>query len=191
LRYESRPVATIDDALRARVREMFDLMYAAKGIGLAANQVGLPFRFFVLNLSSDPSKPEEEQVFLNPEIVKKHAGIVGEEGCLSFPGVYANVQRARKIRVQAFNLEGQPIDIEAHDLFSRAVQHELDHLDGQLFIDRLTPDLRDKVDTKVRTIEVDFRKAQAAGDYPSDAEIQRRLDEMAKGGLVPPGDLGI
>ncbi|MDB5349252.1 MAG: peptide deformylase [Planctomycetota bacterium] len=185
LRYESRPIATINDALRARVREMFDLMYAAKGIGLAANQVGLPLRFFILNLSADPGKPEEEVVFLNPEIVKRHASIEGEEGCLSFPGLYSQVQRARKVRVQAFNLEGQPIDIEAHDLFSRAIQHELDHLDGNLFIDRLTPDLRDKVETKVRTIESGFRKAQAAGEYPSDAEILRELGAIAATGAVP------
>src|SRR3954447_21519927 len=107
LRYEARPVAAIDEALRGRVREMFDLMYAAKGIGLAAPQVGLPYRFFVLNLSADPEKRDEEMVFLNPEIVKRHASIEGEEGCLSSPGLYANVQRARKVRIQAFNLEGE------------------------------------------------------------------------------------
>lgn len=185
LRYKSRPVATIDDALRGRVRAMFDLMYAAKGIGLAANQVGLPFRFFILNLSADPEKTEEEQVFLNPEIVKRHASIEGEEGCLSFPGVYSNVQRAKKVRVQAYNLDGQPIDIEAHDLFSRAIQHELDHLDGHLFIDRLTPDLREKVEVRVRGVEADYRKAQAAGEFPPDDEIRRRLDAMAAGGTIP------
>lgn len=187
LRYEARPVATIDESLRGVVREMFDLMYAAKGIGLAANQVGLPYRFFVLNLTADPEQKDQEQVFLNPEIVKRHASIEGEEGCLSFPGLYANVQRARKIRVQAYNLDGQPVDVEAHDLFSRAVQHELDHLDGRLFIDRLTPDLLDKVEAKVRGFERDFRKAQEAGEYPSDAEIVRQLDAL-KNGTVRPGD---
>lgn len=187
LRYEARPVATIDESLRGVVREMFDLMYAAKGIGLAANQIGLPYRFFVLNLTADPEQKDQEQVFLNPEIVKRHASIEGEEGCLSFPGLYANVQRARKIRVQAYNLNGQPIDVEVHDLFSRAVQHELDHLDGRLFIDRLTPDLFDKVEAKVRGFERDFRKAQEAGEYPSDAEIVRRLDAL-KNGTIRPGD---
>ena len=188
LRYKSRPVATIDDALRGRVRAMFDLMYAAKGIGLAANQVGLPFRFFILNLTADPEKRDEEQVFLNPEIVKRHASIEGEEGCLSFPGLYSQVLRARKVRVQAFNLDGQPIDVEAHDLYSRAIQHELDHLDGHLFIDRLTPDLREKVEARVKGIESDFRKAQASGEFPPDDEIIRRLDAMADSGAVPPGD---
>jgi peptide deformylase len=185
LRYKSRPVATIDESLRGVVRRMFDLMYEAKGIGLAANQVGLPYRFFVLNLSADPEQKDQERVFLNPEVVKRHSSIVGEEGCLSFPGVYANVQRARKVKVQAYDLTGQPIEVEGEELFSRAMQHEIDHLDGTLFIDRLTPDLRDKVEAKIRAIKTDFRKAQAAGEFPSDAEISRRLEAIQPGDPLP------
>ena len=86
LRYASRPVTQIDDDLRATVRAMFELMYDAKGIGLAANQVALPFRFFVLNLTADPEQKDQEQVFINPEIVKRHSSIEDEEGCLSLPG---------------------------------------------------------------------------------------------------------
>ena len=93
LRYESRPVTQIDDDLRAKVRAMFDLMYEARGIGLAANQVALPFRFFVLNLTADPEQKDQEQVFINPEIVKRHSSIEDEEGCLSFPGLYFKVKR--------------------------------------------------------------------------------------------------
>lgn len=185
LRYVSRPVETIDDTLRAQVREMFRLMYEARGIGLAANQVGLPYRIFVLNLTADPEKPEEERVFLNPEILKRHSSLVGEEGCLSFPGLFADVQRARKIRVVSYNLDGQPVEEEATDLFSRAIQHELDHVDGKLFIDRLAPDLRDKIEVKVRGFESDFRKAQAAGEWPPDEEIARQLDGMAREAAVP------
>ncbi len=181
LRYESRPVTRIDENLRARIREMFDLMYEAKGIGLAANQVGIPLRFFIINLSADPTQPEEERVFLNPEIVKRHSSIVGEEGCLSFPGLYADVQRARKIRVQGFDLQGQPFDLEAQDLFGRAIQHELDHIDGKLFIDRLSPDLREKVDVKVHNFETEFRKSQIACEWPSDADMARQLDDLASG----------
>ena len=95
LRYSSRPVTQIDDELRATVRSMFELMYAAKGIGLAANQVALPFRFFILNLTADPEQKDQEQVFINPEIVKRHSAVEDEEGCLSLPGLYANV-RARQ-----------------------------------------------------------------------------------------------
>ncbi len=121
---------------------MFDLMYEAKGIGLAANQVGIPYRFFVLNLTADPEKKDQEQVFINPEIVKRHSSIEDEEGCLSFPGLYAKVRRARKIKVRAFDLEGNPVELDAEDLASRAIQHETDHLAGRLFIDLSSPPSR-------------------------------------------------
>jgi peptide deformylase len=181
LRYVSRPVERIDDALRARVREMFDLMYDARGIGLAANQVALPFRFFILNLTADPEKREEERVFINPEIVKRHALLEEEEGCLSFPGLYGKVPRARKIRLKAYNLDGEPIEIEADDLFSRALQHETDHLSGKLFIDTLLSESRVTLAPKIRELEIQFRQAQAAGEYLGDEELKRQLDELAGG----------
>ena len=106
-------------------------------MGLAANQVGLPYRFFILNLTADPEQKDQELVFINPEIVKRHSSIEDEEGCLSLPGVYSKVRRAKKIKVRAFNLAGELVEHEADDLFSRAVQHETDHLDGKLFIDYL------------------------------------------------------
>ena len=93
-------------------------MYAFKGIGLAANQVALPYRFFVLNLTADPAQGDQEQVFFNPEIVKRHSSIEAEEGCLSFPGVYAQVRRARKIKLRAFDLAGEPVEVEATDLLA-------------------------------------------------------------------------
>src|SRR5262245_10841022 len=107
---------------------MFDLMYEARGIGLAANQVAIPRRFFVLNLTADPEQKDQERVFINPEIVKRHAAIQEEEGCLSFPGLYGKVQRARKIRVQAYDLDGNPVELDAEELLGRAIQHETDHL---------------------------------------------------------------
>ena len=180
LRYESRPVARIDDALRAIVREMFGLMYDAKGIGLAANQVGLPYRVFVLNLTADPAQPDQERVYINPEIVKRHASIEDEEGCLSFPGLYGMVRRAKKIRVLAYDLEGREVDQEAEDLFGRAIQHETDHLGGRLFIDHLSPPDLASASAKIREIEADFRRAQAAGEFPTDVEIKRQLDRLSK-----------
>jgi peptide deformylase len=181
LRYESRPVTRIDDALRANVRQMFDLMYEARGIGLAANQVALPVRLFLLNTTADPEQPDQEKVLINPEIIKRHSSIEDEEGCLSFPTVYAKVRRARKIRVRYFNLDGEEIEEEANDLLSRAVQHELDHLDGRLFIDHLSPPARNAVAGKLREFELVFRQAQAAGEVPSDDEIKRQLDDLANG----------
>ena len=188
LRYESRPVVRIDEPLRKTVRRMFELMYEAKGIGLAANQVGLPFRFFVLNLTADPEQKDKELVFLNPEIVKRHAMIEEEEGCLSFPGLYGKVKRARKVRVRAFNLEGEDVELEGEDLFSRAMQHETDHLAGRLFVDFLDPKDRASAEAKLRGWEADFRRAQAEGMIPTDDEIRRMLDDLAKGDSVPDPD---
>lgn len=184
LRYESRPVERIDDRLRTTVRAMFDLMYDAKGIGLAANQVAVPLRFFVLNLSADPENKDEERVFINPEIVKRHASVEEEEGCLSFPGVYAKVKRARKVRIRAFDLSGAEVTVDADDLFGRALQHETDHLHGRLFVDTLDLGPKSSVTAKVREVEAGFREAQARGEYPPDDEIRRQLDAWPDAGPV-------
>ncbi len=180
LRFESRPVVQIDDSLRAIVREMFSLMYASNGIGLAANQVGIPLRFFVLNLTADAARPDQEQVFINPEIIKRHSSEEGEEGCLSFPGLYGKVRRARKIKVRAYDLLGNEITVEADDLLGRAIQHETDHLDGKLFIDHLGP-LTKSVLAKIKEIEDGYRAGQAEGIYPSDEEIRKGLANPSDG----------
>ncbi len=186
LRYASRPIEQIDDALRSTIRAMFDLMYEAQGIGLAANQVALPFRFFILNLTADPEQKDQEQVFINPEIVKRHSSTEGEEGCLSLPGLYAKVRRAKRIRVQAYDLEGNPIEHDIDDLFSRAVQHEIDHLHGRLFIDHLdSPALRAS-EEKIREFEREYLQAQRSGTIPPDADLVRRLAEMTRLPIVPP-----
>ena len=180
LRFESVPVTRIDDTLRGQVREMFDLMYENRGVGLAANQVALPFRFFILNTTGDPEKAESEQVFINPEIIKRHSSIEAEEGCLSFPGLYADVQRARKIKVRAFDLEGNEIELDAEDLLSRAIQHETDHLHGKLYIDYFQPSARASSAAKIREFELQYRQAQNANEIPSDEEILRQLKELAE-----------
>jgi peptide deformylase len=179
LRYPSRPVTQIDADLRATVQQMFSLMYAAKGVGLAANQVALPYRFFILNVTADPEQKDQEQVFINPEIVKRHSSIEDEEGCLSLPGLYSMVRRARKIKVQAFNLQGELFECDAEELFSRAIQHEADHLDGKLFIDYLGPLARHALKAKLQEFENQFRQAQASGQYPQDPEIVSQLDAIA------------
>lgn len=181
LRYESRPIERIDDALRTAVRQMFNLMYEHRGIGLAANQVGLPYRFFILNLTADPAQPEKEQVFLNPEIVKRHASVEDEEGCLSFPGLYTKVSRARKIRLKAYDLQGNEVELDAEDLYSRAIQHESDHLAGRLYIDYVNEETKSTLAPKIREFETRFRQAQESGEYPSDEEIARQLQDLAAG----------
>jgi peptide deformylase len=166
------------------VRAMFDLMYEARGIGLAANQVALPYRFFILNVTADPEQKDQEQVFINPQIVKRHSSVEDEEGCLSFPGLYSKVRRARKIRVKAYDLLGQEIDLETEDLLSRAIQHETDHLDGKLFIDYLGPLARHGASAKLKDFEIKYRQAQLAGEFPDDAESVRLLDALTSPSIV-------
>jgi peptide deformylase len=180
LRYVSRPVTQIDDDLRETVRSMFELLYAAKGIGLAANQVALPFRFFVLNLTADPAQADQEQVFINPVITKRHMSIEDEEGCLSLPEIRADVRRARKIRFQAYDLGGKLVEYEADELFSRAVQHESDHLDGKLIIDYFDSLVLRENEAKLRELEREHQKAQASGELPSNEIIVRRLAAMER-----------
>lgn len=181
LRWKSKPVQAITDDLQNIVREMFELMYAAKGIGLAANQVGLPYRLFVVNVTADPTEKDEEIVFLNPRISRRKGSASGEEGCLSLPGLYANVDRAEEIVIEAFGLDGEGFEMDLDDLPARVVQHETDHLDGILFIDRLNPDDRMKAELKVIGFESDFRKQQALGEFPSDDQIKRQLKELEQG----------
>jgi len=178
LRWKSKQIQEINDDLRRIVAEMFTLMYAAKGIGLAANQVGLPYRLFILNLSADPEDKEEELVFINPEILKRKGSTEGEEGCLSFPGMYGPVKRAAKIEVEAFDLNGQCFGYSLDDLAARAVQHESDHLDGVLFIDRMTETAGRELQPVVGDFETQFRRWQSEGRYPSDEILKRELLEM-------------
>ena len=178
LRWKSKQIQEINDDLRRIVAEMFTLMYAAKGIGLAANQVGLPYRLFILNLSADPEDKEEELVFINPEILKRKGSTEGEEGCLSFPGMYGQVKRAAKIEVEAFDLNGQCFGYSLDDLAARAVQHESDHLDGVLFIDRMTETAGRELQPVVGDFETQFRRWQSEGRYPSDEILKRELLEM-------------
>ncbi|MGB3095600.1 MAG: peptide deformylase [Candidatus Deferrimicrobiaceae bacterium] len=132
------PVRSVDGRIRELVRDMFDTMYASKGIGLAAPQIGVGKRVIVLDIS-----PVEEEIkplaLVNPEIVGKQGQVVeGMEGCLSVPGVEGMVCRYEFVTVQGKNESGDPVTIEANGLLSRVLQHEIDHLDGILFIDRLS-----------------------------------------------------
>ena len=181
LRWKSKPIQSIDEQLRSTVAEMFELMYSAKGVGLAANQVALPYRFFVVNITADPAEKDEEFVFLNPRIRRRKGATSGEEGCLSLPGVYANVERADEVVIEAFDLTGEAFEMDLDELAARVVQHETDHLDGVLFVDRLVPDERLKLEPKLLGFESDFRKQQAAGEFPPDDVIKQQLRELEKG----------
>ncbi len=132
LRKETTPVETITPELRQLVADMFETMYAARGIGLAAPQVGRSERIAVVDVNKQPL------VLVNPRIVAKQGKVRGDEGCLSIPEVYGEVERAATVRVEAFDLDMNPIVVEGTDLLSRCLQHEIDHLHGKLFLDHLS-----------------------------------------------------
>lgn len=180
LRYVSKPLKRVDAELKSMVAEMFDLMYEHEGIGLAANQVDLPYRLFVCNPKGDPDEKEAEYVFINPVILKGSGQHEREEGCLSIPGVYAPVIRKEKITVQAYNLAGEEISGELDGLFARVVQHETDHLDGRLFIDRLTPTQLADISGELEEFEIDFESRRGVGEMPTDEQIAARIDELIR-----------
>jgi peptide deformylase len=177
LRHRSKPLRRVDGEFKKIVREMFDLMYEHKGIGLAANQVDLPYRFFILNLEGERGKGEE-YVFINPVISRRRGTEEGEEGCLSFPEVYAPVKRSEKIVISAYNLAGQEANYELEGMLARAAQHEYDHLDGVLFIDRLSPAAFMSIKDKLADLESEFAGQQSRGVIPDANQIASRLAEL-------------
>jgi len=152
LKRRAAPVATIDDEVRGRVREMFEILYREKGVGLAAPQVGWSVRLFIANPTGEPNA-EGERVYINPRILAAEGEIREEEGCLSIPEVRGIVGRSRKVVVSAQDLGGVAFKEEAEDLKSRVIQHELDHLDGILFISRLSSLDRLRVNKELKQLE--------------------------------------
>jgi peptide deformylase len=142
LRLKSKLIGTVDEAIHGLVTEMTKLMYEANGAGLAAIQVGDPVRLFLIaGHVANPQAAETAPplVFINPKIVGRGlVTVAASEGCLSFPGVEVAVQRYRQVRVQATGLDGKPFEVKAHGFYARAVQHEMEHLSGVLFIDHKT-----------------------------------------------------
>jgi peptide deformylase len=180
LRHLSKPLKRVDAELKQMVAEMFELMYEHEGIGLAANQVDLPYRLFVCNPEGDRRAKDAECVFINPVIIKGSGQHEREEGCLSIPGVYAPVVRKEKISVQAYNLAGEEISGELDGLFARVVQHEVDHLDGRLFIDRITPTQLADLAGELEEFEIDFNSKRAVGEQPSEAQTIARIAELER-----------
>jgi peptide deformylase len=175
LRRPAQPLTSIDKKLRLQVGEMFELMYEARGLGLAANQVALPYQFLIMNLAADPKQPEREEVFLNPVIVERKGSVEDEEGCLSLPGLYQKVRRAKSVRVRAYNLKGESVEVTASDLAARVWQHETDHLQGVLFIDKTGPVAKLASRGALREFERDYRKAQDKGEIPPDDQLNEIL----------------
>ena len=146
LRTKATPVGTVDDALRVLIGDMFETMYEAPGIGLAATQVDVHKRLLVTDVSTDKTEP---YVLINPEILEKDGVTVTDEGCLSVPGYYEEVERAEHIRVRFLDRNGGETEMEADGLLSVCIQHEIDHLDGKLFVDYLSEAKRLRIRKKL------------------------------------------
>ncbi len=171
LRKETRPVVEFDASLMQLIDDMFETMYAAKGIGLAAPQVGRLERVAVLDVDDKPL------VIVNPEIVEAEGTVKGEEGCLSIPEIYADVERSSRVIVSALDREGKPFTIEGSDLLSRCLQHEIDHLHGKLFIDYLSVLKRRSALAKWEDMRKDYPALlrnlalETAGEHHHDGEL--------------------
>lgn len=147
LRRVAKPVDEVTERERTLAADMLETMYEARGIGLAAIQVNEPVRMLVLDLSESKDDPK---VFINPEIIDRKGAQTCEEGCLSVPGIYAEVERAEEIRVRALGLDGQSFEMDADGLMAVCIQHEIDHLDGKVFVDYLSPLKRRMVEKKLK-----------------------------------------
>jgi peptide deformylase len=160
LRQKCAPVEAFDDDLRKLVADMSDTMYAANGAGLAAIQVGVPLQLFVIEPEVAGRSPTDPvMVFINPQIISiSDEAQTGDEGCLSFPGIFVPVKRGMRARVRALDLQGRSFEIEGESLFARALQHESDHLMGRLLIDMVGPVKREIIKRKMK------KEAAAAAD---------------------------
>ena len=142
LRIRAKPVTKVDDRIRRLIDDMLETMYAAPGIGLAATQVDVHERVIVIDISDNHADPV---CLVNPEILDSEGSINSEEGCLSVPEFFEYVDRAQKIRIRALNRDGETIEFEAEDILAVCIQHEMDHLEGKLFVDYLSTLKRDRV----------------------------------------------
>lgn len=155
LRQRARDLTVVDDLTKKQAERMFEIMYEHEGIGLAANQVGWLKRLIVLDVSVEDEK-RAVLVLINPKVVEQKGKEMGEEGCLSIPELRADVNRATQLRVQATDLKGELFEFECTGLLARAVQHEIDHLDGVLFIDKINAVRRKLLEGRLKQIAQEF-----------------------------------
>jgi peptide deformylase len=167
LRTRAAPVTHFDAALKQRVADMFETMYAAPGIGLAATQVDWHHQLIVIDVSEDKNQP---QVFINPEILAREGKATGQEGCLSVPGIYDDVARAERVRLRYQDVDGATQEREMEGLLAVCVQHEMDHLTGKLFVDYLSDMKRQRIRKKL-----DKERREQGSRSSSPAERQARL----------------
>lgn len=176
LRYEVKPLKRVDSRLGEIVRRMFDLMYEHRGVGLAATQVNLPLRLFVMNPSGQEGEGAET-VMINPILSRPRGSEVAEEGCLSLPNVHGDVPRAATIRVNAYSLDGREIDQDFTGYEARIIQHETDHLNGRLFVDRLKDRDAAQVEEELESLSIEFRSRQRTGALADDLALLAELTQ--------------
>lgn len=179
LRHKSKPVVRVDRELKSMVAEMFDLMYENQGVGLAANQVALPIRLFVVNPAGVRGEGEE-LALLNPEIQRPKGNEADREGCLSLPGIYGQVKRPKAIRLTSYDISGNLIQRDFDGFFARVLQHELDHLNGVMFFDRMPEESVREIEYEIDELETDFRSKQDTGEIPSDEKLREELEQWEK-----------
>jgi peptide deformylase len=163
LRIKAQPVAQVTDHHRRLIADMLETMYAAPGIGLAATQVGVAERVIVVDVSEDSDQP---QAFINPEILTQEGREVMEEGCLSVPGVFEEVERAERIRVRALDRHGQTLEFDADGLLAVCIQHEIDHLNGKLFVDYLSDLKRQRIRKRIEKEERELKERRSPALTP-------------------------
>ena len=162
LRTRAVPVATVDDRVRRLIDDMLETMYAAPGVGLAATQVNVHQRVLVADVSKEQDEP---MVFINPEIIEREGKTEAEEGCLSVPGIFDKLStRSARIVVRALGRDGRPFEIEADGLLAVCIQHEMDHLEGKLFVDYLSELKRTRIRKKLEKERRDRTQSQSGAD---------------------------
>lgn len=171
LRHRSKPIQRVDAQFKDLIEQMFEIMYEFKGVGLAANQVNLPIRVFIANPTGDPDEKDQEMVFINPVINKPKGSVEAEEGCLSLPGINAQVKRSKSLQVNAYDLSGNEIAGEVDGFLARIIQHEIDHLDGMLFIDRLADETLRPLIEDIAKLERRFIEGRELHQIPNDGEL--------------------
>lgn len=165
LRKHAVPVENVDDEVRRLVDDMLETMYDAPGIGLAATQVNVQRQVIVIDVSENRQEP---LILINPEILAREGEEEMEEGCLSVPGYYETVRRADRVRVRALNRDGEPFELDADGLLAVCIQHEMDHLDGKLFVDYLSPLKRSRIQKKLE-------KLARQGNLPKNVDRQHAI----------------
>ncbi len=155
----SEPVSEVTPEIRKLARDMFETMYYTSGVGLSAPQIGISKRMLVIDVSGGEDR-NKQLVVINPVVMETGGSQTGREGCLSFPGLFASVTRANNVRIKGLNLEGKEVEVEATELLARALLHEIDHLDGILFIQRMKKADREVIVRKMKKIRTQIDKGE-------------------------------